>query len=167
MKTLIEHLAQYAEYHRDHRNIVTHLFGVPLIVVSVAALLARASFEVAGVSLSAATVVTALAALFYLSLELRVGLLMAVLMALTLAFGQWAAGLPLLAWLAVGVGGFVIGWIIQFVGHYYEGRKPAFVDDVTGLAIGPLFVAVEFLFLLGLRHDLRDAIAERAGPVRG
>ncbi len=27
---------------------------------------------------------------------------------------------------------FVIGWAIQFVGHHYEGRKPAFVDDVTG-----------------------------------
>jgi uncharacterized membrane protein YGL010W len=67
-------------------------------------------------------------------------------------------------WLSSGVGLFVIGWIIQFVGHYYEGRKPAFVDDVMGLVIGPLFVAAEAAFLLGLRKEVEQAIVERAGP---
>jgi uncharacterized membrane protein YGL010W len=57
-------------------------------------------------------------------------------------------------WLAWGIGLFVVGWIIQFVGHYFEGRKPAFMDDIMGLAIGPLFVAAELAFLLGLRKDL-------------
>src|SRR3546814_9523920 len=33
-------------------------------------------------------------------------------------------------WLGSGLGMFVLGWVIQFVGHYYEGRKPAFVDDL-------------------------------------
>ena len=32
-KTLTDHLATYAEYHRDRRNIATHFFGVPMIVV--------------------------------------------------------------------------------------------------------------------------------------
>jgi uncharacterized membrane protein YGL010W len=44
----------------------------------------------------------------------------------------------------------VVGWVIQFVGHYYEGRKPAFVDDITGLIIGPLFVVAEAAFLMGM-----------------
>jgi uncharacterized membrane protein YGL010W len=60
---------------------------------------------------------------------------------------------------------FVVGWVIQFVGHHYEGRKPAFVDDLTGLIVGPLFVVVEAGFLLGLRSELKQAIEERAGPV--
>jgi uncharacterized membrane protein YGL010W len=51
-----------------------------------------------------------------------------------------------------GVAMFVVGWAIQFVGHHYEGRKPAFVDDVTGLIVGPLFVVAELAFMLGLRH---------------
>ena len=59
-----------------------------------------------------------------------------------------------------------IGWAIQFVGHHYEGRKPAFVDDVTGLIVGPLFVVVELAFLLGLRHELKEQIEARAGGVR-
>ena len=35
-----------------------------------------------------------------------------------------------------------------------------------GLIIGPLFVAAELVFLLGLRRDLQHAIEERAGPTR-
>jgi len=66
----------------------------------------------------------------------------------------------------VGVGLFVLGWTIQFVGHYFEGRKPAFVDDLSGLIIGPLFVAAELGFMLGLREPLRLAIEARVGPVR-
>jgi uncharacterized membrane protein YGL010W len=26
--------------------------------------------------------------------------------------------------------------VIQFIGHWYEGRKPAFVDDLIGLLVG-------------------------------
>ena len=67
------------------------------------------------------------------------------------------------AWLGWGIGLFVVGWVFQFVGHYYEGRKPAFIDDVTGLIVGPLFVVVELGFLLGWREDLRREMALRAG----
>ncbi|WP_116387011.1 Mpo1-like protein, partial [Cupriavidus oxalaticus] len=52
--------------------------------------------------------------------------------------------------------------IIQFIGHYYEGRKPAFVDDLAGLLIGPLFLVAETAFALGLARDTRDAMAARA-----
>ncbi len=54
----------------------------------------------------------------------------------------------------------------QFVGHWYEGRKPAFVDDIIGLIIGPLFVVAEVGFALGLRDEVRVQVEERAGPVR-
>ena len=53
---------------------------------------------------------------------------------------------------------FVVGWLFQFVGHYLEGKKPAFLDDITGLIIGPLFVFVELLFLLGLKRDWQKII---------
>lgn len=41
MKSLVDHLSQYAAYHRDKRNIVTHFVGIPLIVIAVAVLLSR------------------------------------------------------------------------------------------------------------------------------
>jgi uncharacterized membrane protein YGL010W len=103
---------------------------------------------------------------FYLRLELRLGVLMTVLLGLCIWAGQVLAQQSTLVWLASGIGMFVVGWAIQFVGHHYEGRKPAFVDDVTGLIVGPLFVVVELAFLLGLRHDLKEKIEAQVGGVR-
>jgi len=164
MKTLVEHLSQYAEYHRDRRNIATHFVGIPLIVLAVAELLSRPGLEVAGLWLSPAALVAAAAAIFYLRLDLRYGLLMSALLLLSLWFGAALAVQSTTLWLSVGVALFVIGWIIQFVGHYYEGRKPAFVDDLMGLLVGPLFVVAELGFMLGLRKDVEQAVEERAGP---
>ncbi len=41
MRSLEDQLAAYAAYHRDARNIATHFIGIPLIVVSLLALLSR------------------------------------------------------------------------------------------------------------------------------
>jgi len=164
MKTLIDHLAQYAAYHRDRRNIASHFIGIPMIVLAVTVLLARPSVELAGLWLSPATLVALAATLFYLRLDLRFGLLMGALLSLCLWAAAGLAAQSTGVWLGSGIGLFVLGWIIQFVGHYYEGRKPAFVDDLMGLVIGPLFVVAEAAFLLGLRREVEQAVVERAGP---
>ncbi len=164
MKTLVDQLSQYAQYHRDRRNIFSHFIGIPLIVVAVAVLLSRPGFELAGLWLSPALLTALAAGVYYLRLDLRFGLLMAALLGLCLWAGAALAVQSTAVWLSGGLGLFVVGWIIQFVGHYYEGRKPAFVDDLMGLVIGPLFVIAELAFLLGLRDDVRIAVEERAGP---
>jgi uncharacterized membrane protein YGL010W len=164
MKRLVDHLSQYATYHRDPRNIASHFIGIPLIMVAVAVLLSRPQW--AGGWLSPAVLVSLASAWFYLRLELRLGVLMSVLLGLSVWAGQTLAQQSTLVWLSSGIGMFVAGWVIQFIGHYYEGRKPAFVDDVSGLIVGPLFVVVELMFLLGLRHDLKEQIEARAGGVR-
>jgi uncharacterized membrane protein YGL010W len=108
-------------------------------------------------------VLFALATLYYLWLDVPLGIGMGIVSALSAAFGQWAASQSTWSWLAIGIGMFVIGWAFQFVGHVrYEHRKPAFVDDIVGLLIGPLFILVELMFGLGLMRDLHDAIETRA-----
>lgn len=164
MKTLVQHLAQYASYHRNPRNVITHIIGIPIIVISVAALLAKLALTVYGVTLSAAMALAAASIVFYLRLDIGLGLIMAALMTGSVVIGTQIAALPTQEWLLISVGSFVVGWIIQFIGHYFEGRKPAFVDDMSGLAIGPLFVTAEVLFLLGLRRELRDAMLQDQQP---
>ena len=166
MKTLTDHLAQYAAYHRDRRNIATHFVGVPMIQLAVTVLLSRPALDVAGLALSPALAAALAAAVFYLRLDLRFGAVMAALLALCLAVGASLAAGPTATWLGAGVGLFVVGWIIQFVGHFWEGRKPAFVDDLVGLLVGPLFVVAEAGFLLGLRPEVQQAIEARSGAVR-
>ena len=166
MRTLEDQLAQYAAYHRDPRNIATHFIGVPMIFVAVTILLSRPVWPVAGWALSPAVLVAAWVGAYYLWLDRPLGLLMAGLLAAALALGAHLAGQDTATWLGWGIGLFAVGWVIQFIGHAWEGRKPAFVDDLIGLFIGPLYVVAEALFLLGLRRPLQQVVTDRAGPVR-
>lgn len=163
-------LVQYAQYHRDPRNIVTHLVGIPLIVLGVGVLLARPAIPLnpgSAFVLSPAWALWAAATLWYLT---RGRWLVAAAVisanAALMALAHWLAGHAGADWLTWGAALFVLGWAIQFVGHYYEGRKPAFMDDLVGLLVGPMFVCAEALFALGLCRELRDTITAEAGPVR-
>ena len=166
MKTLTDHLAQYADYHRDPRNIHTHFVGVPMIMFAVVVLLSRPTWMAGPLPLSPALLGALAASVFYFRLDTRFGLAMATILAAMLAGAQWLAAQSLAVWLGAGIGLFAVGWVIQFVGHYYEGRKPAFVDDLVGLIVGPLFVVAEWAFALGLRKEVQAAIEARSGPVR-
>ncbi|HEX8179923.1 MAG TPA: DUF962 domain-containing protein [Pyrinomonadaceae bacterium] len=45
---------------------------------------------------------------------------------------------------------FVVGWILQFVGHAIEGNQPAFFRNPLYLIIGPLWLARRALAAVGL-----------------
>ncbi|WP_437604142.1 Mpo1-like protein [Sorangium sp. So ce590] len=47
--------------------------------------------------------------------------------------GATLIGLPLAAAM------FTAGWGFQFAGHYFEGKKPSFVDDKRSLIVGVLW----------------------------
>jgi uncharacterized membrane protein YGL010W len=166
MKTLTENLTQYAAYHRDLRNLMTHFVGIPMIVAGVAILLSRPSFELGASTISPALIAVFVASVYYLILDMRLGIALTLFLAACLVFGQWCAVQATSVWLGWGLGLFIIGWIIQFLGHFWEGKKPAFLDDIMGLMIGPLFVATEIAFLLGFRKPLKAEIERVAGPVR-
>jgi uncharacterized membrane protein YGL010W len=167
MRTLNEQLSTYALYHRDRRNIATHFVGVPMIVLGVFAFLARPAVSVGGLPLSPALVVLVLGSAFYFALDRRFGFAMLAAIAPACAFGMWVAAQSFNHWLAGAAGLFVIGWLIQFVGHIFEGKKPAFVDDLIGLLVGPLFVMAETAFALGMRLGVRDIMEAKAGPTHG
>jgi uncharacterized membrane protein YGL010W len=162
-----ELLQQYARYHRDPRNLATHFFGIPMIVFSVCVLLGRLDLSPAGLPLNGGWVAFALAAWWYLRRgSFTLALATVAALGVLGALAQPLATVPTATWLAWGLGSFVAGWALQFLGHYWEGRKPAFVDDLRGLLVGPMFVVAEALFALGWGAQLRASIEREAGPVR-
>jgi uncharacterized membrane protein YGL010W len=163
MKTLTDHLTQYAAYHQNSRNVATHFVGIPMIVLAVTILLSRPQWVAGALALSPAVLVALASTWFYTRLDARFGITMAVLLAAALAASQWFAAQSTAVWLGWGVGLFVVGWAFQFVGHYYEGKKPAFVDDLIGLLVGPLFLVAEVAFHLNMRTEVRDEIRSRLG----
>ena len=165
METLETNLTQYAAYHRDRRNIATHFAGIPMIVFALVLALTACSVTVAGVPITGAAVGCAALAIYYLRQDVRYGIAMALfLFALCAAASEMVPRLS-----AAGVAGwaiafFVVGWALQFLGHRFEGMKPAFYDDARQLFVGPLFMCAEASFMLGLREPVRRYIEERVGP---
>ncbi len=161
-------LIEYARYHRDPRNIATHFVGIPLIAFGIAALLARVPMGGADAVLPGAHwLVWALTAVWYLRLG-RASLTVPTIAALgvLVALAHPLGAVPLATWLTWGLGSFVVGWLLQTVGHVWEGRKPAFFDDLRGLLVGPMFLVAEVQMALGLQRDAHAAVMAQAGPVR-
>ncbi len=85
------------------------------------------------VSLDAALLVAIPVGIFYLLLNKGTGLGM-----LAILTGMYLLS-PYVGW-QMGVALFVGGWVVQFIGHYYEGKKPAFFKNAVHLLIGPLWL---------------------------
>ncbi len=102
MKTLVDQLSQYADYHRDGRNILTHFVGVPMILWAVVILLSRPGVGAGGQWLGAqprsAGRVGGLG-VRYVLLDTRYGISLAMVLALMLAAGAWLAQQTLSLWL--------------------------------------------------------------------
>jgi uncharacterized membrane protein YGL010W len=160
-----ELLVQYARRHRDRRNIATHVVGIPMIVFGVGVLLARGHVGSADAAVSAAWVAWGLATLWYVTRgHLLLGLTVSLGQAVLFALAHLVAGGSVAQWLGWAFGFFFAGWILQLLGHYYEGRKHLLADDLAGLLVGPMFVAAEALFAFGLARGLAAEVERRAGP---
>lgn len=162
MSSLVDRLVSYADYHRDKRNIATHFVGIPMIVLGTQSALARIGIG----PINAAAAATGLATRYYRAIDPSYGAAMGAILTATYGAGTVLAAMPLPLWAGATAGLFFGGWALQFVGHYFEGRKPAFMDDLKGLLDGPLFLVAETAFALGLSKDLRDEVERRAGPTR-
>jgi uncharacterized membrane protein YGL010W len=161
----VDLLAQYACYHRDQRNIQTHCIGVPMLVFAIGVLLSVPTMHVAGVAFTPAWALFTLAALWYLTRgHLGAGLAVTLMVGLLIALAHRVPFGSTASWLAWGLGFFFLGTVLQLIGHYYEGRRPAFVDGPVNLLVGPMFVAMELLALAGYFRSLIAEIEQRAGP---
>lgn len=54
------------------------------------------------------------------------------------------------------------GWIIQFIGHIFEGRRPALTANAIQIFMAPHFLIAEILFALGLARSFKAQIQSRA-----
>ena len=162
------HLGGYASVHRDRRNKATHLVGIPLIVFSLSLLLSLWHFEVGGREWTVSLAVVLVAVLAWMALDLGIGAIMAVLMAPTWYASDVLAGAlgsPSAVWTAFAVL-FVGGWVLQFLGHHYEGKRPALLDNIFQGFIGPMFLVAETVVAMGHRRDLAEAMGEIDVTVR-
>ena len=158
---LTEQLASYGAYHRDPRNKRTHFIGVPLVVLSIFILLGwlRWTFS-SSISVSAAHLFFAATSLYYFKTDLRLALTQLPASLALLLVAERISQLPWGSSLGIFLVTFLLGWFFQLLGHYYEGKRPALVDNFWQVFNAPLFLAAETLFSCGLYHKLKDRVEE-------
>jgi uncharacterized membrane protein YGL010W len=169
MKSLEQQMSFYAAYHRDGRNKATHFIGVPLIMLAILVPLSWLRIEVAGFGLTGAMLLAACVLAYYFILDVPLALAMLVVIAALIWLAQSIAALgPAQGWAWFGAL-FVGGWILQLLGHAFEGRKPALVDNLFQIFVAPIFLAAEVFFALGYKRELCRRIklssAERKAPI--
>jgi len=166
MKCIEEQMSFYAAYHQDARNKATHFVGVPAIMLSLLIPLAWLRIELGGVTLSAAMLLAAAVLVYYFLLDAPLALAMTVVIGVMLWLGELiaqqgaAAGWTWFALLFVG------GWILQLVGHVFEGRRPALADNFFQVFVAPIFLAAEVYFALGYKPQLHARVQRRALEMR-
>ena len=124
-----ELLNHYAQSHLHPTNEGIHFAAIPLIMLSLIGLMFCLHPLVAYGFILASMV-------YYLRLSLVFTAAMSVWSAIMLAVVHAMGEQRLYICLAVFVG----AWVMQFIGHKIEGKKPSFFEDVQYLWIGPLFV---------------------------
>ncbi|SDK69320.1 DUF962 domain-containing protein [Microbulbifer yueqingensis] len=154
MRTAQEWFSEYGESHQNPVNKAIHWLAVPTIYATVVGLLweiPQPAFMAALPWLNWAVVALVPALLFYLVMSFPLALGMAAMSAV--CFWGWAIadriGIPV--W-QTALGIFITMWVLQFVGHHIEGKKPSFFKDLQFLLIGPAWVIGFVYRALGIRY---------------
>jgi len=132
---LKEHFADYGAFHATPGNKACHSVGIPLIFFAVVALLGHVPLLRAfGFTVTLAEPVILAVTLYYVRLDAALGAMMLIVSAVLATAGR-------LVPVSVAIALFVLGWVLQFVGHYvYEKKSPAFFRNVNHLLVGPLWI---------------------------
>jgi uncharacterized membrane protein YGL010W len=133
-------LAHYGSSHTHPTNELIHFVAIPLIMLSLCGLMFALHPWIAYAFIAASMVYYArLSLVFFASMCVW----SVIIIVLLHAMGEQVLMASVLI--------FVGAWIIQFMGHKIEGKKPSFFEDIQYLWVGPIFVLSRLFIKLGIR----------------
>jgi uncharacterized membrane protein YGL010W len=135
--TLINH---YETSHQNPSNELIHFVAIPLIMLSLSGLLYAIHPYVLYAFLAGSFVYYARLSVVFLITMLAWS---AVMLWVIEALGSQR--------IVICIAVFVGAWILQFIGHQLEGKKPSFFEDIQYLWVGPLFVLSKLFIKLGIK----------------
>lgn len=160
MKSFIEQAQMYSEFHQNSRTFYSHLIGVPLILFSLMIFLGFIKLIMPGVFATNLASLAVLALLiYYYKLNWQLALVLTPVFIVLLWLASWfnqygPTTLGVWAFLIT----FVTGWGIQLYGHFIEGKKPAFMSNISQALIAPLYLTAEVIFKAGYMQGLKKEI---------
>lgn len=154
MRTAQEWFSEYGESHQNTVNKAIHFVAVPVIYATVIGLLwsipqPQWMAEINWLNWAVLGLVPTL--LFYMAISLPLALGMAALSIVCLFICSAMERLGHPVWL-IALVLFAFMWVLQFVGHYIEGKKPSFFKDLQFLMIGPMWILGFVYRKLGIKY---------------
>lgn len=157
-----QEMAFYSAYHQEKRNIWIHVVGVPTITFSLLVPLSLIPlFQIQGFTITLAMAFTALVLLYYLTLDIPLGIVTSVVFLTILYFANLISqSLETKEIWIVFATGQILGWGAQVYGHVvFEKNRPALLDNLfQALVSAPLFVVADVCFALGFRKELEEGV---------
>ena len=139
-------LNEYGESHQNPTNVLIHGIAVPVIYFVTLGLVWEIPipgfmdyFNLTWLHVTAIPVLW-----YYFKLSGPIGAAMTLLTIVSVLTIKWMESAGLVVW-QVCLGLFVVMWILQFVGHHIEGKKPSFFKDIQFLLVGPAWWWVHWL----------------------
>lgn len=160
MKRIEEQMAFYQAYHMNPKNKMTHFLGIPLIIYAIFIPMSWFEPTFAGVSINFSHLFFLVIWLYYLRLSISFALIILLPLLALLFAANLSSELEFSISLTYFLVAFVGGWIIQLIGHVFEKRKPALVDNFFQIFIAPLFLVAEVLFMLGFKKEMEKEVLE-------
>ena len=140
MRDLTQWLNDYGASHQNHVNQKLHKVSVPGIFLSVVGLFwTIPSVSIFGFNFNWVYLAIIPVMIFYIRLSLSVFLMM---LGFTLACISliWSLDILQLPVFLISLSLFTLLWLMQFIGHKIEGRKPSFWDNFWFILVGPIWV---------------------------
>ena len=164
MRKIEKLIAEYGESHKNKTNKLIHWFCVPSIFFSIVALVWCIPLGPLGnltidnhKYINWATISIILVFIYYFTLSPKLTVGMALFSIVCLFLTNWIENkilmdkLNISLWM-ISVLLFIVSWIIQFIGHEIEGKKPSFLKDVQFLLIGPAWLMHFIYQKLNIRY---------------
>ena len=139
MSVLTRLLESYEKNHQNPINEAIHMIAIPLIMFSILGV--TAAFDI-----FLEYILVGIVFFYYLKLSKTAALLM--LVWLLIYLGLVVLLKPYIIEISVLL--FAFGWILQFLGHFIEGKRPSFFEDLRYFLIGPLFVVQKVISKFGI-----------------
>ena len=140
MTVLTRLLESYEKNHQNPVNEVIHIIAIPMIMFSILGV--TAAFDI-----FLEYILVGIVFFYYLKLSKIAALLM--LVWLLIYLGLVALLKPHIIEISISL--FIFGWVLQFLGHFIEGKRPSFFEDLRYFLIGPLFVVQKVILKFGIK----------------
>lgn len=141
---LLIYFKDYENYHQTKGNKMTHIVGIPTVILSLVGLLSEVILWAPNPEslyrLDLGILLVLAGAIFSLRVDYKVGIPFSLYIYLNYLV---ARHLPI----NVLVGIQILGWVFQLYGHkVYEKKAPAFLTSIEHLFVGPMWI---FSWLIG------------------